>query len=158
MTTVTRPINFALKGRHKRAVLTLSRDPEDISGYHAPRVGGATQASDGRVPRVSKLMALAIRFDGLLRDGVVGSQSELAELAQVSQPRMTQIMNLLHLAPEIQEEILFLGLVRAGSDPITERDMRVVTAELEWDSQRIKWVKIQQGVGESCRSCNRCET
>jgi len=158
MTTVTRPIHFALKGRHKRVVLTLTRAPEDISGGHAPVRGNATHAGDGRVPRVSKLMALAIRFDGLLKDGVVGSQSELAELAQVSQPRMTQIMNLLHLAPEIQEEILFLERVRVGKDPITERDMRVVTAELDWDSQRIKWAKIQQGVGGSYRSCNRCET
>jgi len=158
MTTVTRDIHFALKGRHKRAVLALTHDSEGISGNHALVRDNATHASDGRVPRVSKLMALAIRFDGLLRDGVVGSQSELAELAQVSQPRMTQIMNLLHLAPEIQEEILFFERVRVGKDPITERDMRVVTAELDWDSQRITWVKIQQGVGESCRSCNRCKT
>lgn len=84
-------------------------------------------------------MALAIRFDGLLRDGVVGNQSELAELAQVSQPRMTQIMNLLHLAPEIQEAILFLESVEKGRDPITERDLRPIAQVLNWSEQKTCW-------------------
>ena len=72
------------------------------------------QVGPGRVPRISKLMALAIKFDGLLRDGKVADQTELALLAHVTQPRMTQIMNLLHLAPDIQEELLFLPLVVDG--------------------------------------------
>ena len=139
MTTVTRPIHFAFKGRHKRAVLTLRRDSGDISGNPAPLRDDATHANEGRIPRVSKLMALAIRFDGLLRDGTVGTQSELAELAQVTQPRMTQIMNLLHLAPEIQEEILFLERVRVGKDPITERDMRPIARKVGWELQRADW-------------------
>ena len=53
-------------------------------------------------------MGFAVHFDGLLRDGIVSSQSELSELAQVSQPLVTKIMNLLHLAPDIQEEILLM--------------------------------------------------
>ena len=84
-------------------------------------------------------MALAIRFDGLLKDGVVGTQSELADLAQVSQPRMTQIMNLLHLDPEIQEEILFLESVENGRDPITERDLRPIAREMDWSRQIKCW-------------------
>lgn len=142
MTTITRQIHFAQKGRHKRAVLALSFDSEDISENPAPKGDAATHANDGRVPRVSKLMALAIRFDGLLRDGVVASQSELAELAQVSQPRMTQIMNLLHLAPEIQEEILFLEPVRVGKDPITERDLRPIAKQMDWGQQRAGWISL----------------
>src|SRR5687767_8291664 len=78
------------------------------------------EAPLGRVPRVAKLMALAIRFDGLLREGKVADQSELARLAQVTQPRMTQIMNLLHLAPDIQEQILLMPEVVEGRDLITE--------------------------------------
>ncbi len=143
MTTITRDIHFAIKGRHKRAVLTLRRDPEDNSGDSLPARDEATHASDGRVPRISKLMALAIRFEGLLRDGVVANQSELAELAQVSQPRMTQIMNLLHLAPEIQEQILFLEPVFSGRDPITERDLRSITQDLDWNVQLTGWKLIE---------------
>jgi hypothetical protein len=106
---------------------------------------------EGRVPRVSKLMALAIRFDGLLRDGVVSDLSELARLARVTQPRMTQIMNLLHLAPDIQEELLFLPLVCSGSDIITERTLRIVSAELSWWRQRAAWHalvrRLDEGMG-----------
>ncbi len=143
MTTITRDIHFAIKGRHKRAVLTLRRDPKDNSGDSLPARDETTNACDGRVPRISKLMALAIRFDGLLRDGVVANQSELAELAQASQPRMTQIMNLLHLAPEIQEQTLFLEPVLSGRDPITERDLRSITQDLDWNVQLTGWKLIE---------------
>ena len=82
MITVTTKVHF-------------SRGP---SGRKRIRKGQAPEAPKPRVPRVSKLMALAIRFDKLIRDGKVWDQSDLARLAHVSQPRMTQIMNLLHLA------------------------------------------------------------
>lgn len=139
MTTVTRPIHFAIKGRRKRAVLapTPAGDASPASG----KVAGeeATDAAVGRVPRVARLMALAIRFDGLLSDGVVDNQSELARLARVTQPRMTQIMNLLHLAPDIQEEILFLPPVERGRDPIHEHMLREVTGAVAWREQRRRW-------------------
>jgi hypothetical protein len=96
-------------------------------------------APPGRVPRISKLMALAIRFDGLIRAGKVGDQSELARLAHVTQPRMTQIMNLLHLAPDIQEELLFLPPVMVGKGPIHEKMLRPITAEVCWSRQRELW-------------------
>lgn len=135
MTTVTRRVDFGFKGKRKRAI----RDPEP-----------ASQGPSGRVPRISKLMALAIRFDGLLRDGIVSSQSELAELAQVSQPRMTQIMNLLHLAPHIQEEILFMEPIEEGRDPVTERDLRRLTTLMKWSNQRSHWRELEQACLRSC--------
>jgi hypothetical protein len=84
-------------------------------------------------------MALAIRFDQLLFEGKVADQSELARLAHVTQPRMTQIMNLRHLAPDIQEELLHLQPVEAGDDPITERDLRPITRLKDWRRQRKMW-------------------
>ena len=115
MKTVTRTVDFAVKGKRK-----------------SDRVA---EESKGRVPRISKLMALAIRYDQMLSDGVVQSQTELAELLHVSQPRMTQIMNLLHLAPEIQEEILFLVEVGEGRAPISERELRKGSTTVFWKDQ-----------------------
>jgi hypothetical protein len=92
-----------------------------------------------RVPRVSRLMALAIRFDGLIRDGVVTDQAELARLGHVTRARLTQIMNLLNLAPDIQEEVLFLPPTEKGRDAITERDCRPIAAEWNWRKQRRMW-------------------
>jgi len=82
----------------------------------------------GRVPHVSRLMALAIHMDDLVRRGEVTDCAELARLAHVTRARMTQIMNLLHLAPDIQEEILYLPRSRGGRDAITERQLRPVVA------------------------------
>lgn len=90
----------------------------------------------GRIPRVSRLMALAIRLDQLIRDGVVADQAELARLGYVSRARLTQIMNLLYLAPDIQEAILFLPPTTKGRDAIAEKDLRPIVAIPSWAKQR----------------------
>ncbi len=69
-----------------------------------------------RVPRIARLMALAIRFESLIQSRTINNYADLARLAHVSRARITQIMNLLLLAPEIQEAILFLRPV-AGTRP-----------------------------------------
>ncbi len=93
----------------------------------------------GRMPRVTRLMALAIRFEHLIRDGEVRDLAEIARLGQVTRARVTQIMNLLHLAPDIQQEILALPRVEAGRDPITERELRPIAAIPDWRKQRAAW-------------------
>jgi len=96
----------------------------------------------GRMPRIAKLMALAIRFEHLLASGAVRDQTELAELGHVTRARITQIMNLLHLAPAIQEAILFLPRVTEGRDPIVERHVRAIVAEPDWDGQAELWHRL----------------
>jgi len=98
----------------------------------------------GRVPRITKLMALTIRFEHLLATGAVRDQTELAELGHITRARVTQIMNLLHLAPAIQEEILFLPRVTKGRDPIAERNLRSVIREVDWDRQKGLWRRLRQ--------------
>ena len=88
-------------------------------------------------------MALAIRFEGLLRDGIVGDQAELARLGHVSRARLTQIMNLLNLAPDIQEEILLLPRTTSGREPIRERHLRDLATVLDWREQRRIWARLQ---------------
>jgi len=129
MPTVTKQIHFAVKSHGKVATPGPAPGPQDPAG---------------RVPRVSKLMALAIRFDRLLREGRIADQSELARLAHVTQPRMTQIMNLLHLAPDIQEELLHLPPVESGRDPVTERALRPITKLRHWNMQRRAWRVIRK--------------
>ena len=59
-------------------------------------------------------MALAIHFDGLIPSGAVTNYAELARLGNVIRARVTQIMNLLMLAPAIQESLLFLPRLEQG--------------------------------------------
>jgi len=93
----------------------------------------------GSVPRVARLMALAIRCAELVRRGDVADYADLARLGHVTRARMTQIMNLLNLAPDIQEEILFLPRTTKGRDPTGERDLRPIAAVADWRSQRMLW-------------------
>lgn len=102
-------------------------------------IPAAPPVDPGRIPRVSRLMALAIHFDGLIRRGVVRDYADLARLGLVTRARVTQIMNLLLLAPDIQEEILFLPRIERGRDPITERHLRVISSIVNWGEQRRMW-------------------
>jgi hypothetical protein len=80
--------------------------------------------------------------DELIRCGVVADYADLARLGQVSRARVTQIMNLLNLAPDIQEEILFLPRAVGGRTPITDRDVRPLTAFSDWSHQRKYWCEL----------------
>jgi len=96
------------------------------------------------IPRVARLMALAIRFEGLLRDETIQNYAELARLGRVTRARMTQIMKLLDLAPDIQEQILFLPRIQG----LNERNLRPLVSRLDWDEQRRLFHKIT-GPGRS---------
>src|SRR5262249_42036894 len=80
--------------------------------------GQARRAEPGRIPRVTRLMALALKFEKLLRDKVVVDLAALARLGQVSRARISQIMNLTCLATDIQENILFLPRTFRGHDAL----------------------------------------
>lgn len=98
----------------------------------------ASSAVSGRVPRVTKLMASAIKFDQMLRDGTVKDQAETARLGFVTRARVTQIMNLLNLAPNIQESLPTLDHVEAGKDELTERHIRRIVERLHWRNQQFE--------------------
>lgn len=127
MTTVTTTVHFRVTSRGRK-VLTPGPAP--------------TPHPTGRVPRVARLMALAIRFEGLLESGAVANQAELAALGHVTRARLTQIMNLLHLAPDIQEQILQLPAVERGRDRVSERDLRPIAGEISWVMQRAMWQSL----------------
>ena len=126
--TIERQVHFTL-GRRARRVIQDGPQPVALP----PK---------GRVPRIARLMALAIRFDRLIKDGEIEDQADLARLGNVSRARVTQIMNLLQLAPEIQESLLFLPRTERGRDPIRERHIRPLTGILDWRRQREMWKRV----------------
>lgn len=108
-------------------------------GKQKVAVTGAMKAEmpPGRIPRISRLMALAIRLDELIRTGQVASYSELARLGHVSPARVTQIMNLNLLAPAIQEELLFLPRT-TGPERLCLKDLQKVAREWRWERQKAR--------------------
>lgn len=132
MISTTRKVRFVRRPDKSRAIVEAS---------------GNSAAAAGRVPRISRLMALAIHFDRLLREGKVRDQSELARLAHVTQPRMTQIMNLNYLAPDIQAELLSLPLVVEGRNLVHERTLRPMATATSWSLQREIWSRLRSRLG-----------
>lgn len=130
MITVKRKVHFV---RHNHGRKTIADHPRP-----------SEHAQPGRIPRISRLMALAIRFERLIHEGNVTDLSELAQLAHVTQPRMTQIMNLNHLAPDIQEELLFLPRLTSGRHRIHEKGLRRITACIDWLRQHTLWKSMIQ--------------
>ena len=95
------------------------------------------RAGDG-IPRIARLMALAIRFDRMLRAEQFRDYAEIARLGRVTRARMTQIMKLLDLAPDIQEQILFLPHLKG----LNERNLRPIVSRIDWNEQRRIFQKI----------------
>jgi hypothetical protein len=123
-------IHFRRRGRGSRREMEMGKEP------------ARPTREPGRVPRVARLMALAIRFDGYLRAGQVCDYAELAELGHVTRARISQIMNLLTLAPDIQAALLFLPRTLRGHDPIILRDLQPIASVLDWRKQRVLWQQL----------------
>lgn len=115
-------------------------------GRKRMRPGRRAALSDieGSIPRLARLLALAIRFDGLLKAGEVQDYADLARLGQVSRARITQIMNLLNLAPDIQEEIIFMRPTAKVRQALPERRIRSIAAVPDWRKQRRLWRATQE--------------
>jgi hypothetical protein len=65
-------------------------------------------------------------------------------MGHVTRARVTQIMNLLNLAPDIQEALLFLPVVEVGRDPVREWEVRLMVVEPMWPAQRAKWASYDE--------------
>ena len=135
--TVACKVHFT-QARHGRKQMTVGDAPV------------AAPVPLGRVPRLARLMALAIRFEALLQQGEVRDYADLARLGHVTRARVTQIMNLLNLAPDIQEEILFRPPTEAGRDHLKEWQVRPIAASPEWSKQRRQWRQFRT-IGANAR-------
>ncbi len=107
-------------------------------------------APAGRVPRVARMVALAIHYQGLIHDGVARDQAALARLVGISRVRVTQVMDLLRLAPDVQEAVLHLPLVEHGRAPLRERDLWRIAALPLWADQRLAWTEYEEGLPSTC--------
>ena len=133
---------YFTRGLHTRKVMQDSPPPEP------------SPVPEGRIPRISRLMALAIRFDRLIKEGEITDQADLARLGNVSRARVTQIMNLLQLAPEIQEALLFLPRTAKGRDPIREthiRPMRTRCSTPDTTPRRCRRPTCRRPARRACR-------
>lgn len=129
--TIVTPIHFG-RERHGKRRLLVGHTPEPPA-----------EAEQGNVPRLTRLMALAIHLEGLLERGEVKDLAEIARLGHITRARVTQIMNLRLLAPEIQEALLDLPNTTRGRDRLLYKHIQALTVMPSWKMQRERWRKME---------------
>lgn len=122
--TLTFDVHFERKKRRKEAV-------------HGKRT--ATEPGREVYPRQVRLLALAHHLERQLQRGIFRDYADIAALAGISRARVTQIMSLLYLAPNIQEQMLLNPEVARGW---TDRDVQRMVKEVEWGRQSEVWRRL----------------
>ncbi len=121
-----------------------------VPRHHRWRDRGLAEILESRQPvlrpaRVAMTLALARELARKIRSGEFENQVELASLTDLTATRITKLMDLNLLAPDIRREVLQLMSVN-GREPTSERQVRRIVRELTWDGQREKWKKMGQGM------------
>ena len=102
----------------------------------------ATSPVGMALPRIARLMALAIKLDDLRHQYPDLAASELARRGRVSRSRITQIFNLRNLAPDIQERLLWLPPQAPGREVVSEKSLRRLAGECDWERQRERFEQL----------------
>jgi hypothetical protein len=98
----------------------------------------------GRLPRITQLLALAIHLEDMIRRGEAKDYADLSRLSYLCRERISQIVRLNYLAPDIQVELLYLPPTNNGRFPISETALRKIANLLSWVDQRREWKAIKQ--------------
>jgi hypothetical protein len=96
------------------------------------------RAPERRPARVAQLLALAHHIEAAIARGDYADRADAARKLGVTRARITQILDLTLLAPDIQEAVLFLEAV-GGREPVTERGLRATVKAEAWGEQRAAW-------------------
>ena len=99
-----------------------------------------------RAPRIARLLALAWHIEEQVHSGTLGSYAAAARLGHISRARLSQILSLLNLAPDVQEQLLFLQRPARGRQELALRHVLSVAAALDWHEQRRRWRKLRRGM------------
>lgn len=93
--------------------------------------------------RAARMLAVAHSLAALLAKDGGPARAALAVALDMSEARLSQLLDLVLLAPGIQEELLFLE-VAPGRDPIPERALRHVVRALDWSEQRRRFARLRE--------------
>lgn len=116
---------------------TLTRQvPADrVINALPPRIRNRKPPTAPRTPRVVELLRKAIEWQALLESGEASNRAAIARREGITRARVTQVMGLLRLAPEIQQQVLSLPDM-ARRPAITERALRPI-AQLPQSSDQL---------------------
>jgi hypothetical protein len=106
------------------------------------RIPPRPRVVDRRPARVARVLALAHHIQAGVTTGRWKNASEVSRALGLSRNRLSQVLALLNLAPDLQERVLFLEAVD-GDEPVTEKALFVKVARLpSWSAQRSEYRRL----------------
>lgn len=96
------------------------------------------EAKRPRPIRAAQMLACAHEMQAMIDRGELRDRTELAARFGFTRARITQLLDLLLLAPDVQEEILLMEVVHGG-DPVHEHALRAIVRHASWRDQRAEW-------------------
>ncbi|NVJ10134.1 hypothetical protein HUW63_33560 [Myxococcus sp. AM001] len=94
-----------------------------------------------RPAHVARVLALAHHVESAIERGLVASAADVAGQLGFTRARVTHLLDLQLLAPDLQEEVLFLEAID-GAEPLSERGLRAVAHAGTWEAQRERWREV----------------
>ena len=135
--------------RLQPTVRQIQRNPGKLAAVIEPTV------RQGAIPRIARAVALAIHFQQMIERGEVRTYTDLARLAAVSKEKISQLMMLNWLAPDLQDAILRLPPTFGGRFAISETTLRRVAKRPSWEEQRTRWDEL---IARKPKSTQNAET
>ncbi len=117
--------------------------------WHGSRVGFSENApapkpeSVRRPAKVARMLALAHHLQSAIDRGLVADRAAVARKLGLTRARVTQLLDLLLLAPDLQVAVLALEAVD-GAEPLAERTLRAAAHAGNWVEQRRAWTACQR--------------
>ncbi|ACY13630.1 hypothetical protein [Haliangium ochraceum] len=113
--------------------------PHRFTGQPAP-----TAPPPARRPaRVAQMLAFAHRVDREVERGDFESRSAAARHYGMTTGRITQLLSLLWLAPDVQEDVLFLEAID-GCEPVSGQALEKIARIADWGEQRRGWDELRR--------------
>ncbi len=91
--------------------------------------------------KVARMLALAHHLQRTIDNGLVADRAAVARRLGLTRARVTQLLDLLLLAPDLQARVLQLESVDAH-EPTSERLLRAVSHGRTWEMQRRLWAQL----------------
>jgi ParB-like chromosome segregation protein Spo0J len=95
-----------------------------------------------RPAKVAQQLALAHHLQAAIDRGAIADRADVARKLGLTRARVTQLLDLLLLAPDLQGAVLALEAVD-GAEPMAERTLRAVAHAGTWVEQRAAWAALR---------------
>ena len=127
-----------MKAQAEAGRVLTGKLPRNVKGRERPPSIAEAVDLTARPARVAVMLALAHHIQRAIDAGLVADRAAVARKLGLTRARVTQVLDLLLLAPDLQGAVLALE-AGDGVEPIAERALRRTAHAKTWTEQRAMW-------------------